>query len=54
MHLRYMHRAKDVSGQMPGYARKIEREQVAVIGKKHYPVMVEQHAGRGSEEGSKL
>ncbi len=38
MHLRYMYRAKDVSGQMPGYGRKIDREQVAVIGKKHYPV----------------
>ena len=51
MHLRYMHRAKNVSGQMPGYGRKIEREQVAVIGKKHYPVSVEEHVGRGSEEG---
>jgi propionyl-CoA carboxylase alpha subunit len=51
MHLRYMHRAKNVSGQMPGYGRKIEREQVAVIGKRHYPVCVEEHAGRGSEEG---
>ena len=51
MHLRYMHRAKDVSGQMPGYGRKIDREQVAVIGHKHYPVEVEEHAGRGSEEG---
>ena len=51
MHLRYMHRAKNVGGQMPGYGRKIEREQVAVIGKKHYPVSVEEHAGRGSEEG---
>jgi propionyl-CoA carboxylase alpha chain len=51
MHLRYMYRAKNVSGQMPGYGRKIERDWVAVIGKSFYPVAVEEHSGRGSEEG---
>ncbi len=51
MHLRYMYRAKNVSGQMPGYGRKIEAEQVAVIGNNYFPVLIEEHAGRGSEEG---
>jgi propionyl-CoA carboxylase alpha chain len=51
MHLRYMYRAKNVSGQMPGYGRKIAPEQVAVIGNQYYPVTVEEHGGRGSEEG---
>lgn len=51
MHLRYLHRAKDVSGQMPGYGRKLPPGWVAMIAKKYYPVLVEEHAGRGSEEG---
>jgi propionyl-CoA carboxylase alpha chain len=51
MHLRYIYRAKAVSGQMPGYSRKIESKWVAVIGKAYYPVAVEAHSGRGSEEG---
>ncbi|NJO67711.1 MAG: acetyl/propionyl/methylcrotonyl-CoA carboxylase subunit alpha [Rhodospirillales bacterium] len=51
MHLRYMYRAKNVSGQMPGYGRKIDRDQVAVIEDVYYPVTVEEHSGRGSEEG---
>ncbi len=51
MHLRYMYRAKDVSGQMPGYGRKINEEWVAVIDDTYYPVSVEEHGGRGSEEG---
>ena len=51
MHLRYMYRAKDVSGQMPGYGRKLQPDWVAVINKKYYPAKVEEHAGRGSEEG---
>ncbi len=51
MHLRYMYRAKNVSGQMPGYGRKMDREQVAVIGNNYYPVTIEEHSGRGSEEG---
>jgi propionyl-CoA carboxylase alpha chain len=51
MHLRYMYRAMRVSGQMPGYGRKIEPKWVVVIGKTYYPVGVEAHTGRGSEEG---
>ena len=51
MHLRYMYRAKDVSGQMPGYGRKLHPEWVAMIAKTYYPVSVEEHSGRGSEEG---
>ncbi|MFO1154366.1 MAG: acetyl/propionyl/methylcrotonyl-CoA carboxylase subunit alpha [Rhodospirillales bacterium] len=51
MHLRYMYRAKNVSGQMPGYGRKMDREQVAVIGNSYFPVTIEEHSGRGSEEG---
>jgi propionyl-CoA carboxylase alpha chain len=51
MHLRYMYRAKNVSGQMPGYGRRIAPDQVAVINNVYYPVTVEEHAGRGSEEG---
>jgi len=51
MHLRYMYRAMRVSGQMPGYSRKIEPKWVVVIGKTYYPVGVEAHTGRGSEEG---
>jgi propionyl-CoA carboxylase alpha chain len=51
MHLRYMYRAKNVSGQMPGYSRKIDRDQVAVIGTNYFPVAIEEHSGRGSEEG---
>ena len=51
MHLRYMYRAKDVSGQMPGYGRKLHPEWVAMIAKAYYPVTVEEHSGRGSEEG---
>ena len=51
MHLRYMYRAKDVSGQMPGYGRKLHPEWVAMIAKTYYPVTVEEHSGRGSEEG---
>ncbi len=51
MHLRYLYRAKDVTGQMPGYGRKFHPEWVAMIAKKYYPVSVEEHSGRGSEEG---
>ncbi|MFO1127877.1 MAG: acetyl/propionyl/methylcrotonyl-CoA carboxylase subunit alpha [Rhodospirillales bacterium] len=51
MHLRYMYRAKNVSGQMPGYGRKMDRAQVAAIGKNYFPVTIEEHGGRGSEEG---
>ncbi len=51
MHLRYMYRAKNVSGQMPGYGRKINEEWVAVIEDTYFPVGVEAHSGRGSEEG---
>jgi propionyl-CoA carboxylase alpha chain len=51
MHLRYIYRAKNVSGQMPGYARKVEPEWVVVIAKNYYPVRIEEHSGRGSEEG---
>ncbi len=51
MHLRYLFRAKDVSGQMPGYGRRFHPDWVAEIGKKFYPVTIEEHAGRGSEEG---
>jgi Acetyl/propionyl-CoA carboxylase, alpha subunit len=51
MHLRYMYRAKNVSGQMPGYGRMIASDQVAVIDDVYYPVFVEEHSGRGSEEG---
>jgi propionyl-CoA carboxylase alpha chain len=51
MHLRYLYRAMKISGQMPGYSRKIEKRWVVVIGKSFYPVSVEPHAGRGSEEG---
>jgi propionyl-CoA carboxylase alpha chain len=40
MHLRYMYRAMRVSGQMPGYARRIEPRWVVVIGNAHYPVSV--------------
>ncbi len=51
MHLRYLYRAKGVSGQMPGYGRKIDPDWVAVIDGNYYPVTVEAHIGRGSEEG---
>jgi len=51
MHLRYMYRAKNVSGQMPGYGRKLHPDWVACIAKTYFPVSVEEHAGRGSEEG---
>jgi propionyl-CoA carboxylase alpha chain len=51
MHLRYLYRAKGVSGQMPGYARKIDPDWVAVIDGSYFPVNVETHIGRGSEEG---
>jgi propionyl-CoA carboxylase alpha chain len=51
MHLRYLYRAKDVSGQMPGYERKIVPEQVVSVNGIHYPIHVEKFVGRGSEEG---
>lgn len=51
MHLRYLFRAKEVSGQMPGYGRRFHPDWVAEINKKFYPVTIEEHAGRGSEEG---
>ena len=51
MHLRYMYRAKNVSGQLPGYGRRIPPKHVAVIDDVYFPVTVEEHAGRGSEEG---
>jgi propionyl-CoA carboxylase alpha chain len=51
MHLRYLYRAKNVTGQMPGYGRRLPPDWVAMIGKKYFPVTVEEHSGRGSEEG---
>jgi propionyl-CoA carboxylase alpha chain len=51
MHLRYLYRAKDVSGQMPGYGRRFHPDWVAEIGKRYYSVTAEEHGGRGSEEG---
>src|SRR5512134_3378465 len=51
MHLRYMHRAKDVTGQMAGYERKIVPDWVVSVNGTYYPIRVEQFVGRGSEEG---
>ena len=51
MHLRYLYRAKDVSGQMPGYERKIVPDWVVSVNGTYYPIRVEQFVGRGSEEG---
>ena len=51
MHLRYLYRAKEVSGQMPGYGRKIVPDWVVSVNGVHYPIHVEEFVGRGSEEG---
>ncbi|HSO43438.1 MAG TPA: acetyl-CoA carboxylase biotin carboxylase subunit, partial [Rhodospirillales bacterium] len=51
MHLRYLYRAKDVTGQMRGYERKIVPDWVVSVNGTYYPIRVEQFVGRGSEEG---
>ncbi|HRK95461.1 MAG TPA: acetyl/propionyl/methylcrotonyl-CoA carboxylase subunit alpha [Rhodospirillales bacterium] len=51
MHLRYLYRAKDVTGQMHGYERKIVPDWVVSVNGTYYPIRVEQFVGRGSEEG---
>jgi len=40
IHRRYMDRAAQISGQMPGYERKVQDEWVVSIGGKRHPVIV--------------
>ncbi len=51
MHLRYLYRAKDVSGQMPGYERKIVPDWVVSVNGAYHPIRIADFVGRGSEEG---
>ena len=41
IHRRYMDRAADISGQMPGYEREVQRSWVVLMGGTNYPVDVE-------------
>lgn len=43
--LRYVERAVQVSGQLPGHGRRVSAEWVVVVGEQHYPVTVGEHEG---------
>lgn len=40
IHRRYMDRAAAISGQMPGYERRVQDDWVVVVGGEHFPVRV--------------
>ena len=40
IHRRYMDRAASISGQMPGYERRVQRDWVVVLGDEHHAVEV--------------
>ena len=50
IHRRYMDRAAAISGQLPGYERKIQDDWVVVMNKEHHPVNVKPLVGRAGHE----
>jgi propionyl-CoA carboxylase alpha chain len=45
IHRRYMDRAAGISGQLPGYERKIDDHWVMVLGQEQYPVVIRPISG---------
>jgi propionyl-CoA carboxylase alpha chain len=54
MHLRYVYRATQITGQMPGYGKRIPQQWVARLEDAFHPVDTVPAGARGSEEGFDL